>query len=63
MIRDIEYALPYPAIESPISNHVTYLDTIGRPILTFTYKNLTPKHAGNIYVSRLVILCFTHFFF
>ncbi|KAM6495891.1 oligosaccharyl transferase alpha subunit [Amanita muscaria] len=53
---DIEFFTPYPAIESQISTHVTYLDTTGRPRLTFTYKNLTPKHVDNIYVTYKVSL-------
>ena len=48
---DIDYFLPYPALDETISKHVTYLDTIGRPMITLTYSQLTTKHDGNIYVS------------
>ncbi|KAK2466206.1 hypothetical protein APHAL10511_001848 [Amanita phalloides] len=51
---DIKFFPPYPAKENIISNHVTYLDTTGRPKLTFIYNNLTPKHAANIYVTYKV---------
>ncbi|KAI6119352.1 Ribophorin I [Pisolithus croceorrhizus] len=33
---------------------ITYLDTIGRPAVTLTYKGLTGKHTGMIYVSYSV---------
>jgi oligosaccharyltransferase complex subunit alpha (ribophorin I) len=51
---NVVYYRSYPALESTIGTHVTYLDTIGRPSLTLKYKNLTDKHAGGvIYVSIL----------
>jgi oligosaccharyltransferase complex subunit alpha (ribophorin I) len=53
---EIDFVTPYSAIETQVSTHITYLDTIGRPKLTFTYKNLTPKHAANIYVTYKVSL-------
>ncbi|KAK7470656.1 dolichyl-diphosphooligosaccharide--protein glycosyltransferase subunit 1 [Stygiomarasmius scandens] len=51
---DVEYVLPFPAISTEESTHVTYLDTLGRPAITFKYKNLTTKHAKSIYVSYKV---------
>lgn len=33
-----------------ISNHITYLDTKGRPAITLKYQQLTDKHQGVIYV-------------
>ncbi|KAL1944192.1 hypothetical protein VTO73DRAFT_3377 [Trametes versicolor] len=51
---DIEYFTPYPALSEHISNHITYLDTIGRPKITLKYKELTDKHTGNIYVTYKV---------
>jgi oligosaccharyltransferase complex subunit alpha (ribophorin I) len=33
---------------------VTYLDTAGRPVLTFQYKDLTVKHAETILVRILM---------
>jgi len=48
---EVEASLPFPAISGEISTHVTYLDTTGRPALTFNYQNLTEKHAEAIYVS------------
>ncbi|KAF8897526.1 oligosaccharyl transferase alpha subunit [Infundibulicybe gibba] len=53
---DIEFAPPFPAVSNKISTHVTYLDTIGRPALTFEYKDLTTKHAMTIFVSYRVPL-------
>ncbi|KAF5369896.1 hypothetical protein D9758_001057 [Tetrapyrgos nigripes] len=51
---DVEYVLPFPALSTEESTHITYLDTVGRPALTFKYKNLTTKHAKAIYVSYKV---------
>jgi len=51
---DIEFFPPFPALENRISTHITYLDTIGRPELTFEYKDLTIKQAQSIYVSYKV---------
>jgi len=38
-----------------LDKQVTYLDTIGRPAIMFEYKDLTIKHAQNIYVSFIVM--------
>ena len=35
-----------------ISNHLTNLDTTGRPAITLKYRQLTYRHVGVIYVSR-----------
>ncbi|KAL1747451.1 Ribophorin I, partial [Schizophyllum fasciatum] len=51
---DVSFVLPFPALSNSISTHVTYLDTTGRPELTFKYKDLTEKHAQSIYVSYKV---------
>ncbi|KAJ3722971.1 Ribophorin I [Lentinula raphanica] len=51
---DVDYVAPFPALSNDVSTHVTYLDTIGRPMVTFKYKNLTNKHAKPIYVSYRV---------
>lgn len=47
---DIEVFPPFPALSQSMSTHVTYLDTIGRPAVTFHYQNLTDRHTGTIYV-------------
>ena len=39
-----------------MGTHTTYLDTVGRPKLTFHYKNLTPKHSEYILVSSIIPL-------
>jgi oligosaccharyltransferase complex subunit alpha (ribophorin I) len=36
------------------STHVTYLDSVGRPAITFAYEQLTDKHLGTIYVTYKV---------
>ena len=33
-----------------VSNHITYLDTTGRPVITLKYAQLTDRHSGVIYV-------------
>ena len=48
---DIEVYPPFPPRSSKLSTHKTYLDTKGRPTVTFYYDNLTDRHAGVIYVS------------
>lgn len=47
---DIEVITPYPARAMWLDKHTTYLDTVGRPAIMFEYKDLTIKHAQNIYV-------------
>ncbi|TRM67578.1 Ribophorin I [Schizophyllum amplum] len=51
---DVTYTPPFPALSNWASTHITYLDTTGRPELTFKYKDLTEKHAQSIYVSYKV---------
>ncbi|KAI6105588.1 Ribophorin I [Pisolithus sp. B1] len=51
---NIEFTSPFPALSSSVSTHITYLDTIGRAAVTLTYKGLTGKHTGMIYVSYSV---------
>ncbi|KAA1466496.1 oligosaccharyl transferase alpha subunit [Dentipellis sp. KUC8613] len=51
---DIEVFPPFPPLSESRSTHITYLDTVGRPAVTFKYKNLTEKHAGLIYASYKV---------
>lgn len=36
--------------------HVTYLDTIGRPVVIFKKTSLTDEHKGMIYVSQSYVL-------
>ncbi|TFK55698.1 Ribophorin I [Heliocybe sulcata] len=51
---DIEFFPPFPAKNNTISTHISYLDTVGRPALTFHYEHLTDKHNGIIYVTYKV---------
>ncbi|KAF8165352.1 oligosaccharyl transferase alpha subunit [Crassisporium funariophilum] len=51
---DVQFVAPFPALSNWIGTHTTYLDTTGRPILSFEYKDLTVKHAESIFVSYKV---------
>ncbi|KAG5646561.1 hypothetical protein DXG03_002864 [Asterophora parasitica] len=53
---DVEFSPPFPALENRLSTHTTYLDSTGRPKLTFEYENLTVMHAQSIFVSYKVPL-------
>jgi oligosaccharyltransferase complex subunit alpha (ribophorin I) len=52
---NVEFASPFPALSSSMSTHISYLDTTGRPAVTFTYKDLIYKHTGVIYVSAYLV--------
>ncbi|KAF9451718.1 oligosaccharyl transferase alpha subunit [Macrolepiota fuliginosa MF-IS2] len=47
---DIEVVTPYPSRAMWLERQTTYLDTIGRPVIMFEYKDLTMRHAQKIYV-------------
>jgi oligosaccharyltransferase complex subunit alpha (ribophorin I) len=51
---DVQFVPPFPAVSNWISTTTTYLDTTGRPTLTFEYSQLTDRHTGSIYVSYKV---------
>ncbi|KAF8076378.1 oligosaccharyl transferase alpha subunit [Lyophyllum atratum] len=53
---DIQFTPPFPALTNRLSTHKTYLDSVGRPVLTFEYKDLTIMHAQSIFVSYEVPL-------
>ncbi|KAG5652427.1 hypothetical protein H0H81_005023 [Sphagnurus paluster] len=53
---DVEFSAPFPAVMNRISTHKTYLDSTGRPMLTFEYENLTVMHSQNIFVLYKVPL-------
>ncbi|KAG6817400.1 hypothetical protein H0H87_009044 [Tephrocybe sp. NHM501043] len=53
---DVSFTTPFPAISNTLTTHTTYLDSIGRPKLTFDYKDLTINQAQKIYVSYSVPL-------
>ena len=46
---------PFPALETTTSTHVTYLDTTGRPAVTFQYGTLTDKHNQLVYVGNTAL--------
>jgi len=48
---DVEFLAPFPAVSNWTGTHTTYLDSVGRPKLTFTYKDLSLKHMDSIIVS------------
>uniref|UniRef100_H2Z4F8 Dolichyl-diphosphooligosaccharide--protein glycosyltransferase subunit 1 n=1 Tax=Ciona savignyi TaxID=51511 RepID=H2Z4F8_CIOSA len=58
--KNIKTELPYPAKREDDSLHFTYLDTVGRPVITFTKKNLVEQHIDDFVVSytfnRLLLL-------
>lgn len=49
---NVGVATPFPAKSQTKETHVTFLDSIGRPAITFQYEKLV--NTGTIYVSRLV---------
>ncbi|KIY49189.1 oligosaccharyl transferase alpha subunit [Fistulina hepatica ATCC 64428] len=51
---NVEYQLPFPAESVEMTTHKTYLDSIGRPMLTFHYTDLTDQQARPIFVSYKV---------
>jgi len=52
---NVEFVSPFLELSNSISTHISYLDTVGRPAITFAYKDLTYKHAGIIYVSVYIV--------
>ncbi|KAI0701804.1 oligosaccharyl transferase alpha subunit [Cytidiella melzeri] len=53
---DVKFYPPFPASVNSISNHISYLDTTGRPAITLKYEQLTDRHVGVIYVEYRVSL-------
>lgn len=43
-VRNIDLETPYPVERKADSLHYTYLDTIGRPVITISKKNLVESH-------------------
>jgi oligosaccharyltransferase complex subunit alpha (ribophorin I) len=48
---DVDFVTPFPGLSTVRGTHVTFLDTVGRPSITLRYKDLTVKHAQDIYVG------------
>ncbi|KAG8937109.1 dolichyl-diphosphooligosaccharide--protein glycosyltransferase subunit 1 [Tulasnella sp. 418] len=46
----VEILPPFPVDVTERSTHITYLDTVGRPAITFKKSGATDKHAGMIYI-------------
>jgi len=53
---DVQVSTPFPAKATSNSTHTTYLDSIGRPVVTLQYESLTDRHLGVVYVSYKVPL-------
>lgn len=53
---DVEVFPPFHPSSFSSSTHTTYLDTTGRPVVVFKYKNLTDRHTGVIYIAYKVPL-------
>ncbi|KAK0190947.1 Ribophorin I [Armillaria mellea] len=54
---DVSCVVPFPTSSNIIqTTHTTYLDTTGRPALSFKYQDLTDKHTMSIYVTYRVPL-------
>lgn len=51
---DVSYVTPFPAVSAELGTHVTFLDSVGRPSITLRYRDLTVKHAQDIYVGPLL---------
>ncbi|KAI6654171.1 Dolichyl-diphosphooligosaccharide--protein glycosyltransferase subunit 1 [Oopsacas minuta] len=49
--QDIKFDPPYPVDSESTSLHYTYLDTIGRPLLTITKRNLVENHIEDFTIS------------
>lgn len=53
---DLEVYPPFPPKTVKQTLHKTYLDSAGRPTISFFYGNLTDRHEGFIYVCYLCSL-------
>lgn len=49
--RDIKLKTPYNVERAADSLHATYLDTVGRPVITISKKNLVEQHIQDFEVS------------
>merc|ERR1712136_591396 len=58
--KNINVQLPYDAQREEDSLHFTYLDTVGRPVITFKKSNLVEQHIDDFVLSynfnRLLLL-------
>jgi len=62
---DIRLKTPYSATREPDTVHYTYLDTLGRPVITLRKDNLVEQHildfevTAHCYVSHVYYTCVT----
>ncbi len=50
-IRNFVLKAPYPVTQFPVEYHRTYLDTVGRPVITATKENLVEQHITDFEVQ------------
>jgi len=51
---DIRLKTPYPATRDKDTLHYTYLDTVGRPVITLTKDNLVEQHILDFEVRHAI---------
>ncbi len=50
-VRNVVLKSPYPVQQEEISRHYTYLDVMGRPVVTVRASNLVEDHIADFEVS------------
>ncbi|XP_053958963.1 dolichyl-diphosphooligosaccharide--protein glycosyltransferase subunit 1 [Anastrepha ludens] len=50
-VSNIELTTPYPVKRGPNELHYTYLDTVGRPVITMYTKNLVENNIANFHLK------------
>ena len=53
---NVQIRTPYPVTEGKRENHKTYLDTVGRPVITLTKDNIVENHIQDFEVSFFVCI-------
>ena len=56
--RNIHVKSPYPIKREADNLHFTYLDTMGRPVITMTKNNLVEQHIQDFEVANTDILIY-----
>lgn len=59
LLSDLEVYPPFAPKTVKQSLHKTYLDSAGRPTISFVYGNLTDRHEGFVYVCYVDLLLTT----
>ena len=55
--------LPYAAVRDSDRLHYTYLDTLGRPVITLRKNNLVEQHIMDFEVSTNYLMSFQYFLY